>query len=759
MRVLHGGAGVIRLFLPLCLVVTVTKPTTAEEVEYKGLICRGVEESGRLLIGQPGFGPHIVSLFVTGPNPLSATHTLAEHVAWVNDPLHSYVADGTGGLCVWAHPSSRDARAILALPGLAGLEVHYAGDGTSRDALWDEVLLGCCEAKRPFLWAFAADDTHSRTRINLSWYAARVGKVDESSLKAALRSGAFYVSNGPAIADIAVRGRTITLQLEQESDVVWLRAGQHLGAAPAAELTATKELGENRCLQWDRAVRTASLELEALGIPWEELKFVRAVVRTAPERLVLTQPWRVNGAGVIDNPYPAAGVWVRGQTHNHTDAPPGNHMTVKEFRLAYQAQGQLGSFATDYSYWETPYQWLPGDGAPQIQLVMPPRCREGETVEAVIRGMNFKTGAKVQIGGQTLALLANNSEELRVRLPSDLPPGIYDLCVTNPDRFRDTLTQGFTVQKRDADNTGWRSFTEADGLAYLRSTCAACFGEEVWIGSLGGVSRYKEGKWTVFKKEIPGRSAYAMVADPGGGLWIAGGSGLAFCSTAGEWSSHTVGQADKLRGSRASERWGRLAFDSEGSLWVTNRWAAGLGLRRQGAWQRLTTQDGIPSDAQGAVVCNSEGTVWVGFGNGLHKLVGGKWTKVTLPAGLAECSFVSAMATRTDGSVWAAVTSESQPQIGGVVRLRGEEAVAYRPTDSPLPSARVRDVLVTQSGDVWFASDLGVARLNHSGKWRTFTSVNSGLGCNVVLGLAEDSKGRIWFATAQGASCLDVKRS
>jgi len=61
------------------------------ETEYRGLICRGVEETGGLLIGQPDSGPDLVSLFVTGPNPLSATHTLEQHVAWVTDPRHSYV--------------------------------------------------------------------------------------------------------------------------------------------------------------------------------------------------------------------------------------------------------------------------------------------------------------------------------------------------------------------------------------------------------------------------------------------------------------------------------------------------------------------------------------------------------------------------------------------------------------------------------------------------------------------------------------------
>ncbi|MEN6346215.1 MAG: hypothetical protein ABFE16_13025, partial [Armatimonadia bacterium] len=179
------------------LLLTRVVPVVAQETEYRGLLCRGVEESGRLLIGQPGFGPHLVSLFVTGPNPLSASQTTAQHVAWAIDPLHSYVADGFGSLVVWAHPSRGDIPGILALPGLTGLDVNYTGDGLSREALWDQVLTACYDAGRPFLWAYADDDTHSRTNINLSWYAARLPQQDEFALKAALRTGAFYVSNGP----------------------------------------------------------------------------------------------------------------------------------------------------------------------------------------------------------------------------------------------------------------------------------------------------------------------------------------------------------------------------------------------------------------------------------------------------------------------------------------------------------------------------------------------------------------------------------
>lgn len=725
----------------------------AQPETYRGLVCRAVEESGRLYIGQPGFGPHLVSLFVTGPNPFSASMTTAEHVAWVNDPLHSYVADGTGGLVIWAHPGSRDAKALLDLPGLAGFEVHYTGDGTSRDALWDEVLRGCYDAGRPFLWGYAADDTHSRTNINLSWYAARLETRDERSLKAALRRGGFYVSNGPEISSVAVQGRTVSLELAQESEVVWLRAGQYQSAKPAAEFVTDKAPGENHCLQWDRAVKTSALDTAALGLPPGELKFIRAIVRTAPDKLALTQPFRLQADATLENPYAASGEWVRGQTHNHTDTGPGGASQLPAFRLAYQAKGQLGAFSADYSYWESPHQWLESDGTPQVLGVTPDRCPAGQAVEVTVTGLNFRPGLTAQLGGQTLEVLANEPRQLRLRVPDGLASGVYDLAVTNTDGLRGCLPQGFSVQTPEARTAGWQSFTVNDGLAYPHCTTAACFGDQVWIGSVYGVSRLQGGKWTAFRKEVPGAGAYGMVADPAGGVWIGGSSGLAFCNPQGQWLSCKVGQDERATAGRAMERWGQVAFDRAGYLWACNRWAAGLARRTpDGQWERLTKAQGLPADSNNAVACDSRGVLWVGFGNGLHRQVGDRWERVTLPAPLSECYYTSALKGGAAGDMWAAVTSESKPELGGVVHFTPEGVEVYTTANAPLPHHRVRALLSTRDGATWFATDRGVARRAAQGQWQVFTTTNSGLVCNTVLGLAEDPEGRVWFATAEGVS-------
>ena len=60
------------IVFPGCLVgSTVAQDSPAPEKKYRGLICRGVEEGGAFLIGQLGFGPHLVSLFSTGAGSAS----------------------------------------------------------------------------------------------------------------------------------------------------------------------------------------------------------------------------------------------------------------------------------------------------------------------------------------------------------------------------------------------------------------------------------------------------------------------------------------------------------------------------------------------------------------------------------------------------------------------------------------------------------------------------------------------------------------
>lgn len=758
----------LRCLAPILLLMVVI-PVPSQPQTYQGLVCRGVEESGRLIIGQPGFGPHLVSIFSTGPNPLSASQTVPQHVAWVDDPLHSYVPDGTGAMCIWAHPIQQKPETLLAVPGLAGFELNYAGWACAFEELADGIWRGCVAARRPFLWGFAADDTHSGGKKGLSWFEARLPQRTELALKRALRTGAFYVSNGPGITNITSTATSITLELAEPGDVSWLRDGQFFNQEDEKPIAPeiTGEPGKNRCVQFDRSVKTATLSLSALRTPARGLQFVRAIVGLEGNKMVQTQPFRVLPGGKIVNPYPPTGEWVRGQSHNHSDTPPWGTDGLQRFRLGYQEKGQAASFCTDYSYWESPYQWAPEDGTPQVLSVRPARALVGQRARVTIRGLNFGDQPVVRIGARPARVIEHEPDRVRVELPADLPPGQYDVVVDS-ERFRGNLALGFTVQKPDAEKAGWSTYTTADGVGYERCVAIACPAvasdrkDEVWVGTIYGLSILRDGQWRNVVKETGGHSIYAITADPDGSVWVATEAGLAHCLADGTWQPVVVGQTDKIQKGRAPERWGRMVFDHGGTLWAVNRWSAGLGMRRDGQWQRLTAAaDKIPTDSPITLACDKSGGVWLGH-DGLDRLVPGRgagaaggdpaWEKVAIPEA-AGGTTVAALGPLPDGSMLAAINSD--PDKGSLVLFKAGKAQVIPLSKTALPSPRIRDILVSRAGDTWFATDYGVTRWDSRGQWRHYDTVNSGLGCNIVLGLAEDAGGRLWMATAEGVSCFD----
>lgn len=739
-----------------------------ENASAKGkLVCRGVEETGQSLLGDPSFGPHLLSLFVTGRNPLAGSQSVKEHVAWVNHPLHSYVADGTGALCVWAHPSPSlaEVEKIMEVPGLTGVEVSYRGDGVTRDELWDRLLSRCYDANRPFLYGFAADDTHSLTDIDKAWFAALVETVDSFSLKKALRSGAFYISNGPRIDEIRVEGATVTLRLPLECDVLWLRAGQFLARDAPEGYPIGPMIGKNHCLKHDKGVRCSTIRL-AEWADCSEFKYIRGIVRKDANGVAATQPWRLNQDRNLANPYPERGVWIRGQTHNHTDTPPGVASGLPAFREAYRKRGQEASFATDYSYWETPMQCLSEDGTPQIEALSQSSIVAGTEARVVVTGQNFAPGARCQIGGcrddpnldVACCYLATNKVE--VVLPGSIAPGIYDLSITNPDRLRGTHAQAIRIREKRPVGE-WCNFTPADGLVCARSICVACVENAVWVGSPLGVSVFGDQRWTTLKRGgLPSSPfvAYSILNSPAGDIWISTGNGMIRRDAQGKWKSEMIGQCDRL--SKAPpwikedpERWGRMAIDQTGILWLASLAGAGLGMRQANRWERLLAEE-LPCVPQTSVACDSTGTVWLGTQNGLYQRIREKWQQVKLPIKL-ETPHICAIAPGLNGETWCAVTEAFRPDAGGVVCFRGSEASVYLPTQGKLPSARIWDILVAKNGKVWFASDFGLTCLSPAqGSWVTLNSINSDLLCDSVRALAEDQNGSLWCATAQGVSCL-----
>lgn len=122
-------------------------------------------------------------------------------------------------------------------------------------------------------------------------------------------------------------------------------------------------------------------------------------------------------------------------------------------------------------------------------------------------------------------------------------------------------------------------------------------------------------------------------------------------------------------------------------------------------WTTVTVSDGLPSDKIFTVRVVDD-RVWVGTDKGAAYLVDGRWHHVGTEQGLAH-------------SV--------------VLALEGDP----------------------ETGDVWIGTLGGLNRWS-AGRVESFTQLNSGLANNVVYGVAVEN-GRVWAATAAGASRLDLR--
>jgi ligand-binding sensor domain-containing protein/signal transduction histidine kinase len=126
------------------------------------------------------------------------------------------------------------------------------------------------------------------------------------------------------------------------------------------------------------------------------------------------------------------------------------------------------------------------------------------------------------------------------------------------------------------DERGWKVFTTRDGLSADEVRAIADDAEgNLWIGTRGGgLSRLRDGQFTVFRKEpdgLPSDNLTALLAGADGTLWIATeGGGLA-------------------------------------------RW-------RRGRWTRYTTREGLVSNSLSYLLEDDAGFLWIGSNAGLMRV-------------------------------------------------------------------------------------------------------------------------------------------
>jgi signal transduction histidine kinase/ligand-binding sensor domain-containing protein/ActR/RegA family two-component response regulator len=298
--------------------------------------------------------------------------------------------------------------------------------------------------------------------------------------------------------------------------------------------------------------------------------------------------------------------------------------------------------------------------------------------------------------------------------------------------------------------------------------------DAVWIGCRNGLVRFKGEEFDTFSME--GEKVHRLTQDREGGIWAGTYQhGLYHFSKAkfGSFTNRTIERAAIL--GRAIYEWqGDLlvgtnlgffqinngflqrsfrfnAFDdilirsikpaSDGSIWVGTHTHGVAKISPDGNVEFLDKSDGLRSDIVRTVLEDIYGTLWVGTGNGLNRIVDGKieYIEAVGDRGILTLHQLD------DGSVFVGTDGNGFFIID---KLSIEHFDRTKGTVSDI----IFYCYETGDGAKWIASNRGVMRF-HEGEINSIDSTN-GLPSDSIFYVIEDKNERFWMGCNGGVFYL-----
>jgi len=301
--------------------------------------------------------------------------------------------------------------------------------------------------------------------------------------------------------------------------------------------------------------------------------------------------------------------------------------------------------------------------------------------------------------------------------------------------------------------TQWRSYGVADGLPADKVLCVLADGDEVWAGTEAGLARLRDGEWSVFTPTeglaYPVVTALAR-SERTGDLWIGTLGGLS------RWSGGRIDSFSQLDSGLIND----VVYAVEvidGVVWVAT--AAGVSLYHpdQDAWELFNHENTVMHEPWCYGLTAAPGTAYVAvWGGGVveHDLARGTWKAHRDPDHEMEIDLF-----RDDGLVHDVTSSVSWADgvlwVGtyfGLSRYDGRSWRSWLEHDSELPSNFI-NVVRARGRWAWIGTDAGLA-VTDGERWivyRREQDGRQGLAHDYVLGL-DVQQDRIWVATAAGLS-------
>ncbi len=278
-------------------------------------------------------------------------------------------------------------------------------------------------------------------------------------------------------------------------------------------------------------------------------------------------------------------------------------------------------------------------------------------------------------------------------------------------------------------------FSRASGFPsdWVVSVCRDREGQ-FWVGTGGGglvAVRSGNVRTLAPPDQWRGRAVLSVTASRDGALWIGTeGSGV-YRYLAGQWSNFSG-----LMQLGNSYVWS-IAEDSRGRIWA-GTWGGGL---RGLEGERFVLAPGLDeiTPPMPAILCSSNGGMWIGTGAGLLRYDNGTSHWAAAGPGLAD---VRTICEAPDGSVWFGMYG------GGLACLKDGAIRRFWKADG-LSSDFVESLRLDADGTLWIGTfGGGINRLRNG--CVAVIDRHQGLANDVICDIQEDDRGFFWISSHAG---------
>ena len=283
--------------------------------------------------------------------------------------------------------------------------------------------------------------------------------------------------------------------------------------------------------------------------------------------------------------------------------------------------------------------------------------------------------------------------------------------------------------------------------------------ESMWLATSGGLARVRGNvltQWT-HADGLPSDSLLSLASGAGGEVWV---------GTYGAGVARLVdGRVQAVPGlqSLADRQVRALLVRGDGSVWIGTH--NDLARWQEGELRTFTTADGLPRNYIMALADAPDGRLWVGTSNGLARWDGSRFEAFDSARGFPARDVFS-LHVQGDGTLWAGTNV-------GLVRGRDDRFTLVGPAQG-LPHNAIFQVVDDGLGNLWMCSNKGAFRVPRAQVERAADEPGfrlqaqgfdrlDGMGDTQCNGGSQPAAlrtrgGKLWFATAMGASFVDPAR-